>query len=56
MDRSIDVYNGKGVKIAKLSDASISAVPAAAAFHPTMDWIAGATGSGKLCLFVPPEV
>jgi hypothetical protein len=55
MDRSIGVYNGSGIKLANLAHPGISAVPAAAAFHPQMDWVAGLTASSKLCLYMPPE-
>lgn len=51
MNRSLDIYTSRGQQLAQLTHESITAVPAVAQFHPTMDWVAGGTGSGKLVLF-----
>lgn len=51
MNRFLDIYTENGEQLAQLSDDSITAVPAVAQFHPTQDWVAGGTGSGKLALF-----
>ena len=52
MNRFVDVYTAKGQQLAQLGGDSITAVPAVAQFHPTNDWIAGGTASGKLCLWM----
>lgn len=52
MNRFVDVYTSKGQQLAQLGGANITAVPAVAQFHPTMDWIAAGTASGKLCLWM----
>jgi WD repeat-containing protein 76 len=53
MNRFVDVYAANGQQLAQLGDAElVTAVPAVAQFHPTMDWIAGGTASGKLCLWM----
>ncbi|KAH8146059.1 uncharacterized protein LAJ45_09981 [Morchella importuna] len=51
MNRYLDIYSESGEQLAQLSHESITAVPAVAQFHPTMDWVAGGTGSGKVVLF-----
>ncbi|KAL7945033.1 WD40-repeat-containing domain protein [Trichoderma barbatum] len=51
MNRFVDVYASDGSQLAQLGGDGISAVPAVAHFHPTMDWVAGGTASGKLCLW-----
>ncbi|KAK7423805.1 hypothetical protein QQZ08_008848 [Neonectria magnoliae] len=51
MNRFVDVFAADGSQLAQLDGDGISAVPAVAHFHPTMDWVAGATASGKLCLW-----
>ncbi|KAL7796689.1 WD40-repeat-containing domain protein [Trichoderma ceciliae] len=51
MNRFVDVYAADGSQLAQLGGEGISAVPAVAHFHPTMDWVAGGTASGKLCLW-----
>ncbi|KAI5460330.1 WD repeat-containing protein [Mariannaea sp. PMI_226] len=51
MNRFVDVFASDGSQLAQLGGDGISAVPAAAHFHPTLDWVAGATASGKLCLW-----
>ena len=53
MNRFVDVYSGAGEQLAQLGgDGRITAVPAVAQFHPTKDWIAAGTASGKLCLWM----
>ncbi|KAI9837403.1 MAG: hypothetical protein M1838_004830 [Thelocarpon superellum] len=52
MNRYVDVYTAKGEQLAQLGGDDITAVPAVAQFHPSVDWIAGATASGKLCLWM----
>lgn len=51
MNRFIDIYDSKGEQLAQLEGDGITAVPAVAEFHPTNNWVAGGTGSGKLCLW-----
>ncbi|KAK5993086.1 DNA damage-binding protein cmr1 [Cladobotryum mycophilum] len=51
MNRFIDVFASNGDQLAQLEGEGISAVPAVAHFHPTMDWVAGGTASGKLFLW-----
>ncbi|OMP81548.1 WD repeat-containing protein [Diplodia seriata] len=51
MNRFVDVYTSKGEQLAQLGGDGITAVPAVARFHPSMDWIAAGTGSGKLCFW-----
>lgn len=52
MNRFVDVYSGSGEQLAQLGGPGITAVPAVAQFHPTKDWIAAGTASGKLCLWM----
>ncbi|GAM85515.1 hypothetical protein ANO11243_035220 [Dothideomycetidae sp. 11243] len=52
MNRFVDVYTSRGEQLAQLGGDGISAVPAVAQFHPTRDWIAAGTASGKLCLWM----
>ena len=56
MNRFVDVYTADGHQIAQLGDDSregrITAVPAVARFHPSVDWVAAGTASGKLCLWM----
>ena len=53
MNRFVDVYASDGEQLAQLGgDGLITAVPAVAHFHPTRDWVAGGTASGKLCLWM----
>ena len=52
MNRFVDIYTAKGVQLAQLGGDSISAVPSVAQFHPTEQWVAAGTASGKLCLWV----
>ncbi|KXT01687.1 hypothetical protein AC578_2744 [Pseudocercospora eumusae] len=51
MNRFVDIYTSKGQQLAQLGGDSITAVPAVAQFHPTMDWVGAGTASGKLCLW-----
>lgn len=51
MNRFVDVFASDGSQLAQLDGDGITAVPAVAHFHPTMDWVAGGSGSGKLCLW-----
>jgi WD repeat-containing protein 76 len=52
MNRFVDVYTSEGEQLAQLGGDGISAVPAVAQFHPTRDWVAAGTASGKLCLWM----
>lgn len=52
MNRFVDVYSADGEQLAQLSGEGITAVPAVAQFHPTKDWVAAGTASGKLCLWM----
>ena len=52
MNRFVDVYTSKGEQLTQLGGEGITAVPAVAQFHPTQDWIAAGTASGKLCLWM----
>lgn len=52
MNRFVDVYSADGEQLAQLGGDGITAVPAVAHFHPTQDWVAGGTASGKLCLWM----
>lgn len=51
MNRFVDVFASDGSQLAQLGGDGISAVPAVAHFHPSLDWVAGGTASGKLCLW-----
>jgi len=51
MNRFVDVFTSKGQQLAQLGGEGITAVPAVAKFHDSMDWIAAGTASGKLCLW-----
>lgn len=52
MNRFVDIYTAAGEQLAQLGGDNITAVPAVAQFHPTCDWVAGGTASGKLCLWM----
>jgi WD40 repeat protein len=52
MNRFVDVFAADGEQLAQLGGDGITAVPAVAHFHPTMDWVAGGNGSGKLSLWM----
>lgn len=52
MNRFVDIYTSKGQQLAQLGGEGITAVPAVAKFHPTQDWVAAGTASGKLCLWM----
>ncbi len=51
MNRFVDIFASDGSQLAQLDGEGITAVPAVAHFHPSMDWVAGGNGSGKLCLW-----
>ncbi|KAI0402300.1 WD40-repeat-containing domain protein [Xylaria palmicola] len=51
MNRFVDVYDQDGKQLAQLDGDGITAVPAVAEFHPVHNWVAGGSGSGKLCLW-----
>lgn len=52
MNRFVDIYSSTGQQLAQLGGEGISAVPAVAQFHASMDWVGAATASGKLCLWM----
>ncbi|EEQ85852.1 hypothetical protein RJZ56_005956 [Blastomyces dermatitidis] len=53
MNRFVDVYSAAGDQLAQLGgEGLITAVPAVAVLHPTMDWVVGGTASGKVCLWM----
>ncbi|KAI9830241.1 MAG: hypothetical protein M1819_005768 [Sarea resinae] len=52
MNRFVDIYTSAGEQLAQLGGDGITAVPAVAVFHPALDWVAGGTASGKLCLWM----
>ncbi|KAH8724386.1 WD repeat-containing protein [Phaeosphaeriaceae sp. PMI808] len=52
MNRFVDIYTAKGQQLAQLGGEGITAVPAVAKFHPTLDWVAAGTAGGKLCLWM----
>ncbi|KAL9603697.1 MAG: hypothetical protein Q9219_001016 [cf. Caloplaca sp. 3 TL-2023] len=52
MNRFVDIYTSRGEQLAQLGGEGITAVPAVAQFHPTNDWVAAGTASGKLCLWI----
>jgi len=52
MERFVDVFTADGEQLAQLGGEGITAVPAVTHFHPTKDWVAGGTASGKLCLWM----
>jgi WD40 repeat protein len=52
MNRFVDVFDSDGTQLAQLEGDGITAVPAVAELHPTHNWVAGGTGSGKLCLWM----
>ncbi|TVY24693.1 DNA damage-binding protein [Lachnellula hyalina] len=52
MNRFVDLFSADGEQLAQLGGDGITAVPAVAHFHPTKDWVAGGTASGKLCLWM----
>lgn len=51
MNRFVDIYTSKGEQLAQLGGDGITAVPAVAQFHPSNDWVAAGTASGKLCFW-----
>lgn len=52
MNRFVDIYTANGDQLAQLGGGGITAVPAVAQFHPTEQWVAAGTASGKLCLWM----
>ncbi|KAI1495776.1 WD40-repeat-containing domain protein [Biscogniauxia marginata] len=52
MNRFVDIYDSDGKQLAQLDGEGITAVPAVAEFHPTHNWVAAGSGSGKLCLWM----
>jgi len=52
MNRFVDVYAGSGEQVAQLGGEGITAVPAVAVFHESVDWVAAGTASGKLALWM----
>ncbi|KAK4664753.1 uncharacterized protein QC763_506590 [Podospora pseudopauciseta] len=52
MNRFVDIYAANGEQLAQLDGDGITAVPAVAHFHPTLEWVAGGNASGKLCLWM----
>ncbi|KAJ9201429.1 hypothetical protein DTO271D3_4859 [Paecilomyces variotii] len=52
MNRFVDVYSASGDQLAQLDGEGITAVPAVAVFHRSMDWVVGGTASGKICLWM----
>ncbi|KAJ4164040.1 hypothetical protein LMH87_005731 [Akanthomyces muscarius] len=52
MNRFVDIFASDGSQLAQLGGDGITAVPAVAHCHPSMDWVAGGNGSGKLCLWM----
>lgn len=52
MNRFVDVYSGSGDQLAQLGGDGITAVPSAAVFHRSKNWVAGGTASGKVCLWM----
>ncbi|KAJ4118767.1 hypothetical protein NW768_010829 [Fusarium equiseti] len=51
MNRFVDVFAADGSQLGQLDGEGITAVPAVAHFHPSHNWVAGATSSGKLCFW-----
>ena len=52
MNRFVDLYTANGEQLAQLGGDGITAVPAVAQFHPSEQWVAAGTASGKLCLWM----
>jgi WD repeat-containing protein 76 len=52
MHRFVDVFAADGEQLAQLEGEGITAVPAVAHFHPSLDWVAGGSASGKLALWM----
>ncbi|KAI8965471.1 WD40 repeat-like protein [Daldinia sp. FL1419] len=52
MNRFVDIFDSQGTQLGQLDGEGITAVPAVAEFHPTLNWLAGGTSSGKLCLWM----
>ena len=52
MNRFVDIFAADGTQLAQLGGDGITAVPAVAHFHPTKEWVAGGSASGKLALWM----
>ncbi|KAL6721277.1 hypothetical protein ACLMJK_000379 [Lecanora helva] len=52
MNRFVDLYTANGEQLAQLGGDGITAVPSVAQFHPSEQWVAAGTASGKLCLWM----
>lgn len=51
MNRGFDIYDQKGQILAHLTGSNVGAVPAVSSFHPTENWVAGGSASGKIYMF-----
>lgn len=51
MNRGFDIYDQKGQILSHLSGSNVGAVPAVCSFHPTENWVAGGSASGKIYMF-----
>lgn len=55
MNRCVDIFSSAGDHLAQLTGdpavRPITAVPAVAVFHPSENWVAGGTASGKICFW-----
>lgn len=52
MNRYVDIYDSQGNQLAQLEGEGITAVPAVAELHPSRNWVAGGSASGKLSLWM----
>jgi hypothetical protein len=52
MNRFVDIYTSSGDQVAQLGGPEVTAVPAVAVMHPSKNWVAGGTASGKICLWL----
>ena len=52
LDEYPNIYTSTGEQLAQLGGDGITAVPAVAQMHPSKDWVAAGTASGKLCLWM----
>ncbi|EGV60691.1 hypothetical protein PSN45_001535 [Yamadazyma tenuis] len=51
MNRGFDIYDQKGQILAHLTGSNVGAVPAVCSMHPTQNWCAGGSASGKVYMF-----
>lgn len=51
MNRGFDIYDEKGQILSHLTASNVGAVPAVASMHPTENWCAGGSASGKIYMF-----